>query len=690
MARRFPDQSADPGGRPSVCIVTSELIGPFNNGGIGTSMTGLAQTLAASGFPVTILYTGGHFETESERARWRRSYAGIGITLVWLVDVSAERLGGPLARCGFAAPWHVYRYLRAHRFDVVQFNDCMGEGFYCLAARRLGTAFRDTVMFVGLHSPSQWIFEINQTLPSAPLHAAFNYAERLSVKCADVLWGPSRYLIDWARRNGFDPPDGTYVQKYVLPTLPLFGPSAPASPPHRQAVRPREIVFFGRLEERKGLRTFCEALHILGDALCEGGIKVTFLGKEGTVGDTPSLDYLSEQAGRWRFQHRVISNYGQQEAVAHLKSGNAVAVMASPADNSPCTIYEAMALGIPFIAARTGGIPELVDERDHEAVLFEPWAEALAARLAGVIRGGIAPARAAEAPGDIARRWVSAFESRGELARPVPPRSQRLPSVVAIIDAPAGTNLSASVASLDGVAGIVLVSRGTRPDVRAATAPVTFVEAHRPEALGAALGKLDAEAVLFLRGGVILSPGALAELAQLLECPEADGLVPAAVVGSDEKPSMLSPLGSSQSFCFYQGPVPGGALFVKQARLAALVGSFTAVPEAEFLGLPDLAIARGLEIWPFPDVAVYHPSGIVADPFGGGAAERIRAYSQVSPTELYYISAMGHGCFAQTAGPGSLLKAMRDRMIGWRLGWFVRLAKRVLPRGAIRRLRGGR
>ena len=44
--------------KPKVCIVTGEIVGPHKNGGIGTSMTGLAETLASSGLPVTILYTG--------------------------------------------------------------------------------------------------------------------------------------------------------------------------------------------------------------------------------------------------------------------------------------------------------------------------------------------------------------------------------------------------------------------------------------------------------------------------------------------------------------------------------------------------------------------------------------------------------------------------------------------------------
>src|SRR5687768_17835696 len=131
----------------------------------------------------------------------------------------------------------------------------MGEGVYCLAMKRLGAAFRDTALLVGLHSPSQWIFEINRTPPSLLLFGAFNFAERLSIRLADLLWSPSRYLLDWTLQRGFRHPKRTAIQRYVLPSLPLFGPVAsgpptrvdrPALPEDRRSVR--EIVFFGRLE----------------------------------------------------------------------------------------------------------------------------------------------------------------------------------------------------------------------------------------------------------------------------------------------------------------------------------------------------------------------------------------------------------------------------------------------------------
>ena len=46
-------------------------------------------------------------------------------------------------------------------------------------------------------------------------------------------------------------------------------------------------------------------------------------------------------------------------------------------DNSPLEVHECLLAGIPFLASRVGGIPELVRAEDHPAVLFPPRAAAL-------------------------------------------------------------------------------------------------------------------------------------------------------------------------------------------------------------------------------------------------------------------------------------------------------------------------
>src|SRR5581483_4801043 len=332
-----------------------------------------------------------------------------------------------------------YRWLAARHFDVIPFNDCCGEGSAALAAKRTGLAFRDSLLVVGLHSPSRWVFELNHTLPSSTTAAAFDFSERVSTAAADVLWSPSRYLLDWIADHGFALPDHTFVQQYVMPSAPR--------PAARTGNGIREIVFFGRLEERKGLRTFCNAIDSLQDDLARHNVTITFLGKPETCAGMPSLDYIAKRAKSWRAPLKTLTSLGQPDALAYLRDGGRLAVMPSPADNSPCTIYEALAEQVPFLAARSGGIPELIAEGDRDHVLFEPSLEGLANALQRAMASGVRTANPA-VPRDVnLESWRALHAHWKSFLPPQQPRSASM-TFAAIIEHRAGDLLGRTLNSL--------------------------------------------------------------------------------------------------------------------------------------------------------------------------------------------------------------------------------------------------
>ena len=451
--------------RPSVCIVTSELIGPFKNGGVGTSMTGLAEVLARDGFATTVLYTGAIWNPDVPLKRWVKHYAAQGIELIALSIEETKPLDGPLREIGFVTPWLVYRRLRQRRFDVIHVNDCCGEGSLALAAKALGIAFADSLLVVALHSPSRWVFDLNHVLPATRACAAFDYSERLSLACADLLWSPSRYLLDWVVSRGFELPSQTCVQQYVMPEQPA------AHIERGRTFPPKEIVFFGRLEERKGLRLFCNAVHAMAGELARREITVTFLGKPERCAGMPSLDYIAKRSATWRFTVRTLTDFGQPEALQYLRdvrNGVKLAVMPSPFDNSPCTVYEALGAGIPFLAARTGGIPELIANADRDRVLFDDTTEALRNALADVIEQGGWIAQPDVSPEETRRSWSEMHAHWREL-RPGAPLAAAKPgapsrtTAVAIIDHPAGAPLARTLESVwacPQIDRLIILNRG--------------------------------------------------------------------------------------------------------------------------------------------------------------------------------------------------------------------------------------
>ena len=678
--------------RPSVCIVTNELVGPFKNGGIGTSMTGLAETLAAEGLSVTVLYTGNVWTPDVSIGQWRPRYRELGIELVALDFDQMRSIAGPVRDCGFAAPFLVYQFLSSRHFDVVHFNDCCGDGSLSLVAKRVGLAFGDSLFVTALHSPSEWVLEHNQTLPTSLMLSAYSYSERLSVSSTDVLWCPSRYLLNWVEDRGFELPTHTYVQQYCLPPLrfrsaedgrvedpvPAFGPTPP----------PREIVFFGRLEERKGLRAFCSVLHLLNDDLTARNVSVTFLGKAQQCAGIDSLDYIARQSSKWRFQTRIITDLGQPEALAYLSGGSKLAVMPAPVDNSPCTVYEALSLGVPFLASRAGGTEELVDPADRDHVLFDYSVTSLRDALSRAIHEGGWVARPAVS--QARNRWsiLRLHERWEDFRTPVATDDPPFRTVAAVVDHRPGDDLQETLRSLAAcpwlVQRILVLDREGGP----VTPGVTTIDLDHaePRDLAREVVGLAEDTVLFLHSGVRVLAEPLSGLIRALDIGSAQGLIPAGRVTTDRGSRFIPPLGGSPAFSLYRGVTFTGAMLVRLDVLCAAMRGRPLAPESPFMGLPDFCVASGDRIWPYPDPVVEHPLSLELA-VRSALPSRVAAYAGAPELDRFYMLAAGYGA---ANGEMSLSRRREVALALMDLGLapVVRLASSTLSRA--RQLRGRR
>jgi glycosyltransferase involved in cell wall biosynthesis/GT2 family glycosyltransferase len=354
----------------------------------------LAEALADAGHDVTILYTlGAHCENGTIE-EWIAHYRARGIVFVPMPDMNAaEVFLGPHA--SYAA----YRWLASKDFDCIHFPEWGGVGFSAAQAKSLGLAFERTVLCAGIHSPSLW----HDLGDHRPIHRhdqlELDYREQRSVELADVVVAPSQYILRWVSDRGWCLPARTHVWPYIAPQVP------PVPVPGAGTVR--EVVFFGRLEARKGLKVFCDALDRLEGRTEAKDVRVTFLGKGGFVDAEDGLSYLARRALGWRRPYDIRSDFSRSEALEYLVSHAALAVMPSVADNTPNTVIECMAAGIPFLAANAGGIPEMIHERDRAGVLFAGGADALAVAIVDCVTRGARTARPARDPREIRTRWTA-------------------------------------------------------------------------------------------------------------------------------------------------------------------------------------------------------------------------------------------------------------------------------------------
>jgi glycosyltransferase involved in cell wall biosynthesis len=122
------------------------------------------------------------------------------------------------------------------------------------------------------------------------------------------------------------------------------------------------LIFFGRLEERKGLRTFVEAIKQL-DPITLKKIHITFLGKVVSLFSAELKELNSEQYIQREFEERVsyniISNFFSKQANEYIKSlDHPIICLTSPQENFPNTALEMGQIPAVLVVSDTGGFRE--------------------------------------------------------------------------------------------------------------------------------------------------------------------------------------------------------------------------------------------------------------------------------------------------------------------------------------------
>jgi glycosyltransferase involved in cell wall biosynthesis len=149
-----------------------------------------------------------------------------------------------------------------------------------------------------------------------------------------------------------------------------LGRFQPPTPQERLAVRAElglgmaapVVVTVGRLDKLKGVDVQVEAWPRVA-AACAGATLLV-------VGDGPERQTLELQATA-KASDGSIRFLGRRSDVERLLRAADVAVLSSRQEGLGLSLLEAMATGIPVVATRVGGIPEIVSE-DRNGLLVPP------------------------------------------------------------------------------------------------------------------------------------------------------------------------------------------------------------------------------------------------------------------------------------------------------------------------------
>jgi len=375
------------------CIVTPDIIGPITNGGIGTACFHLASYLRSLGDEVDILFTG-PCEIKSNDYWHEYYYREHGIGYFAALDFPQLPFQ-PIheGRWFMQRSLVIHNWLKKRSYDQIHFQEWQANGFCAMQARRVTGAYPKTLLTVCLHSSTEWQRQGMRIFSSSPIEdAILDYCERYAVEHADTAIFPSRYMLHWCEEHQWQLP----AEKLIIPNH--IDISTKESLPINKVA---ELVFFGRLETRKGLEIFVQALTEVKRT--HNLPHIIFMGKLGKTLEGPAAEYIYKYLIPEQIAYTCITEKSASECIAILKQNpNSVVVIPSLVDNLPYTVYECIAHGIPLIASRVGGIPEMVLSDDH---LFEPSAKSLANLVRKVLDHGLSALPSSKLPDVAKAHW---------------------------------------------------------------------------------------------------------------------------------------------------------------------------------------------------------------------------------------------------------------------------------------------
>jgi glycogen synthase len=358
--------------------LVSREVHPFDGGGIGVYIAACARLLATLG-EVTIFTSSMHEESfRAMVAAHDPRMPPPGVQMVFVPEPEPDEIAG------YFSPLHLYsarvlealrRHYGRHGPSLVEFSEYLGEGAITAQARRAGDPMlRKTRVAVRLHTSVEICALLDGYLePSFDGRVTYEL-ERIALRDADVVVWPGGDTFELYKRfygSALAPPR---LIRYPFAAW----DNASSSEQPRDIDGPLRLLYFGRLERRKGVQDLLRAV----SSIESGDLRLTLAGGDtdtASLGTSMQAQLELVASGDPRIE--FLGAVSRAELPQVIRAHDAV-VLPSLWENWPYAGLETLRLNRPLLTTPVGGYTEMVRPNvngwhtdgvgaDHLAALIE-------------------------------------------------------------------------------------------------------------------------------------------------------------------------------------------------------------------------------------------------------------------------------------------------------------------------------
>ena len=359
-------------------IISKDFQGPVRNGGVGTAFYEYALTLSKQHEVECLLTCPESFIEGQDFDFWKKRYkVGSNLDLRLLdAEISEELIEGiELFSPELKRAYRAFLYVKNTDPDIVIFGDYGADGFFMVQDHN-----RQYKTVCVVHGTSFWgKFENSESLLD-PMDYLQLDLELTCISNADHTIFPSKYIHEWHMRFlGREPKNAHYICN-------PYQASSIDSTTYKDI---KSLIYFGRIEHRKGIDIYLEALMKLQN---NKKIEKHVIGKLGAYDSGSVLNMLSSKLAKLDGAVQVVTSLNSRECIEYIKEKSGLVIFPSRADNCPLTVLECVKNNIPILISSKGGQVELIDEKSYGSSIFEPSAGSLAKLIDKTLEiGGVVP-----------------------------------------------------------------------------------------------------------------------------------------------------------------------------------------------------------------------------------------------------------------------------------------------------------